>query len=65
MKNSVMPKCYECKYRGTIPGDCHSKCSNKNAKVKGDPHGVRNGWFYHPINFDPIWLESCDGFEQK
>lgn len=32
-------------------------------KVKGDPHGVRNGWFNHPLNFDPVWLEECNGFE--
>ena len=32
-------------------------------KVKGDPHGIRSGWFNHPFNFDPVWLEECDGFE--
>lgn len=31
--------------------------------VKGSPHGIRNGWFMHPFNFDPIWLEECEGFE--
>ena len=33
--------------------------------VKGSPAGIRRGWFNHPWNFDPVWLESCDGFEQK
>lgn len=33
--------------------------------VKGDPHGVRNGWFNWPFNFDPVWLLQCDGFETK
>lgn len=33
--------------------------------VVGDPHGIRNGWFNWPMNFDPIWLVSCDGFAQK
>jgi len=30
--------------------------------VKGNQHGIRMGWFMWPLNFDPTWLESCDGF---
>jgi len=75
------PNCYDCKYRGNVPGDAHSCCKHpgnktgmfsffdsanaKNMKklnVKADPHGVRNGWFMWPVNFDPAWLMSCDGF---
>lgn len=33
--------------------------------IKGNPHGIRNGWFNHPFNFDPVWLLQCDGFEAK
>ncbi len=33
--------------------------------VKGDPHGIFNGWFNHPFDFDPVWLIECDGFEEK
>ncbi len=33
--------------------------------VQGNAHGVRMGWFNWPINFDPVWLERCDGFEEK
>lgn len=33
--------------------------------VVGNQHGISHGWFCWPFNFDPIWLESCDGFEQK
>lgn len=33
--------------------------------VVGHPHGIRNGWFNYPFNFDPVWLEECDGFELK
>ncbi len=33
--------------------------------VKGNPHGVRGGWFNHPFNFDPVWLEECDGYKPK
>ncbi len=58
------PNCYECKYRGTIPGDCHSTCSNKKAIVQGNEHGIKSGWFFWPFNFDPVWLEKCDGFKK-
>lgn len=33
--------------------------------IKGNPHGIKNGWFIWPVNFDPVWLENCDGFESK
>jgi hypothetical protein len=32
--------------------------------VTGNPHGISNGWFHWPFNFDPIWLVSCDGFAE-
>ena len=93
--NKEKPNCYECKHKGTIPGDCHSKCvhpkvvenSDPLTELKsmmggrrfggsfvvvdnplgviGNPHGIKNGWFLWPHNFDPIWLESCNGFEEK
>ena len=81
---SEKPNCYECKYRGNVPGDAHSCCNypgnntgmlsffapenSKNARelgVKADAHGVRMGWFMWPVNFDPVWLKSCNGFEKK
>ena len=33
--------------------------------VRGNAHGIKNGWFIWPVNFDPTWLEHCDGFEAK
>jgi hypothetical protein len=30
--------------------------------VKGNQHGIDNGWFRWPLNFDPRWLISCSGF---
>ena len=33
--------------------------------VKGNAHGISKGWFNWPYNFDPTWLESCNGFEAK
>jgi hypothetical protein len=56
------PNCYNCIHRCNVPGDTHSQCNNKNAKVTASEHGVRNGWFMWPLNFDPNWLVTCDGF---
>ena len=33
--------------------------------VIGNAHGIRSGWFMWPANFDPVWLENCDGFTAK
>ena len=33
--------------------------------IRCDEHGYREGWFAWPFNFDPVWLEHCDGFEPK
>jgi hypothetical protein len=57
--------CYECVHRLEIPGSCHSRCNNHNAKVEGNQHGIKNGWFRWPLNFDPVWLISCDGFSDN
>jgi len=75
--------CFKCKHRGTVPGDCHSRCCYpglksdlfdmfadnskimKKLKIKGNPHGILSGWFLWPCNFDPTWLENCEGFEKQ
>lgn len=76
--------CYQCKYRGSVPGDAHSCChypgndtgiagmlSEGNLinavrlGIRAESHGVKNGWFFWPMNFDPVWLTNCDGFEYK
>lgn len=31
--------------------------------VRGNPAGIRGGWFNFPFNFDPVWLENCDGYQ--
>ena len=56
------PNCHDCAHRREIPGNAHSRCNNHAAKVSGDPYGIRSGWFTWPLNFDPTWLTSCDGF---
>lgn len=87
--STTKPNCYECIYRGNVPGSAHSSCNHPATKevrsnplaallagfggaciptelnVIGNEHGIRNGWFGHPLNFDPVWLERCDGYTPK
>lgn len=35
----------------------------KKLNIKGNAHGITKGWFSWPYNFDPVWLENCNGFE--
>lgn len=39
--------------------------TSKELNIKGKEYGIRNGWFNFPYNFDPTWLENCDGFEKE
>ena len=39
--------------------------SSMELNIRGNPHGIKNGWFNFPFNFDPTWLENCDGYEEK
>ena len=34
-------------------------------RIKGNAHGIEQGWFYWPFNYDPVWLENCDGYEAR
>lgn len=34
------PNCYECKWRGEIPGDAHSCCRHPLVKQDGNPFGA-------------------------
>lgn len=29
-----------------------------------NPHGVRGGWCFWPINFDPCWVDKCHLYKQ-
>lgn len=58
------PNCYSCIHRRDLIGNCHSSCSNHKANVSANRHGINNGWFQWPLNFDPTWLTACDGYEE-
>jgi len=59
------PNCYDCIHRMNLSGNAHSRCNNHDAAVSGNSHGIRKGWFRWPLNFDPTWLISCDGFSDN
>ena len=64
MKNSISTKTsYTRLYKDTIAGDCHISCKfnwlkSKNKPPNGRLHGIKNGWYNFPFNFDPIWMEE-------
>ena len=33
--------------------------------IKGNSHGIAQGWFNWPYNFDPAWLVNCNGHEEQ
>ena len=33
--------------------------------IQATYHGIKNGWFVWPYNFDPVWLNKCLGFVEK
>lgn len=39
------------------------RSTNKKITVEGSLHGIKNGWFNHPWDFDPLWLMKCTGFK--
>ena len=61
-----MCNCYECNWRGSIPGNAHSRCLHPDLpekqnefQIKGNELGIRRGWFRWPHKFDPVFLLNC------
>jgi len=67
-EETVNKSCFNCAYKRTVPGDAHIACGFNFKKAEkpipaGDPHGIKNGWYSFPINYDPNWMrEECQGF---
>lgn len=58
--------CYKCVHRKEVPGSAHSRCDKPDHKMTGSVHGVMNGWFNYPKNFDPVWREvECNNYKPK
>jgi len=60
-----------CRYPGNDTDMFSGLFNNNNSEngtklnIRGNLHGIRSGWFMWPVNFDPVWLENCDGFKDK
>ena len=39
-----------------------SGCNFENLRL--NPHGVKNGWAFWPVDFDPVWVEHCNFYEK-
>jgi len=59
-------ECYSCKFMREVPGNAHIKCIYPDPYMIGSDHGIKNGWFFYPILFDPVWKEKlCNNYEEK
>lgn len=57
-------QCYKCKSKRDVSGNAHIKCVNPDSNMSGNAHGIKNGWFYYPMLFDPVWMgKVCSNFE--
>ena len=55
--------CYQCIYRRNIPGNAHISCAKPDETIRGDPWGIKMGWFAYPFCFDPVWMRTnCHNF---
>ncbi len=50
---------------GRMGGGSPMRANSQELNIKGNPQGIKGGWFNFPWNFDPTWLENCDGYEEK
>ena len=66
--SKASPQCHLCKHVGNLPYSAHRFCQagiDGTVRATGDELGIRKGWFDWPHNFDPVWLEECNGFDAK
>ena len=66
MEKNKMTECYMCKHKEEVPGNAHIMCTKPDPEMRGNEHGIRNGWFMYPILFDPTWkIKDCNNFKEK
>lgn len=68
--------CLNCKHKGKIKNSHHIKCCHPliekegfkgaalNLSVTVSYLGIVEGYCLWPYNYDPIWIVSCEGFEE-
>ena len=59
-------ECYHCKHKQEVAGNAHIQCVKPDVNMTGEPHGIKHGWFFYPLLFDPIWKTAmCKNYESK
>jgi len=38
--------------------------ARRKLNIQTNSHGVKMGWVNWPMNFDPVWIENCEGYEE-
>lgn len=66
MDTKIINECYSCVHKSEVPGNAHIACDNPDVNMTGNAHGIRRGWFFYPILFDPVWkTKACDNYTPK
>jgi hypothetical protein len=65
-KRLVENDCYKCSSKRNVLGNAHIQCVNPDAEMTGDEHGIKMGWFFYPLLFDPTWMTAkCKNYSPK
>ena len=65
-ERNMISECWNCTHRHEVPGDAHIRCNNPDSEMTGNPHGIRNGWFFYPMCFDPTWkTKPCSNYKAE
>jgi len=63
MHNDPTTECWQCQHKRNLPGNAHIRCAKPDGGMTGDPHGIRCGWFFYPLVFDPVWkTRACANY---
>ncbi len=65
-QQQIRAECYSCVFQGDCEGSAHISCKNPDPYMKGSEYGIKNGWFFYPLCFDPVWKEIfCSNYKLK
>jgi hypothetical protein len=66
IERDMRTECYSCRHRRSVLGNTHIQCAKPDPAMEGNPHGVRHGWFFYPLLFDPVWKQRlCANHEPR
>jgi hypothetical protein len=64
-EKKMMSECWDCVHLRRNSWTHHIKCAKPDPEMTGSEHGIRNGWFLYPLNFDPVWkTKLCSNLEK-